>query len=98
VDYLKYDNCNPPSNPLEPEPRYTAMSAALNETGRPIVFSMCDWGVRAPWRWGPAIANSWRTTDDIQDDWNDLLRCLDNTAGLSEFAGPGGWNDPGLCV
>jgi hypothetical protein len=24
------------------------------------------------------------------------LRCLDNTVGLSQFAGPGGWNDPDL--
>ena len=42
------------------------------------------------------LANSWRTTGDISASWEAILRCLDNTVGLSRFAGPGAWNDPDL--
>lgn len=42
------------------------------------------------------MGNSWRTTDDIQADWNSVLECLDNTVDLARFAGPGAWNDPDM--
>ena len=42
------------------------------------------------------VANSWRTTADIAASWDSILRCLDNTVGLSRFAGPGAWNDPDM--
>jgi len=92
VDYLKYDNCNAPSNPL-PVTRYTTMRDALNATGRPILFSICEWGSSAPWNWASPVGNSWRTTNDISDEWNNLLRVLDNNIGLSYASGPGAWND-----
>ena len=45
VDFLKYDNCWAPASDWVID-RYTAMHAALNKTERPILYSMCDWGVR----------------------------------------------------
>lgn len=59
-------------------------------------YSLCDWGVADPWLWGPEVGNSWRTDNDIQPMWSDILRSIDNTAGLARFAGPGGWNDPDM--
>ncbi|ETO10231.1 hypothetical protein RFI_27149 [Reticulomyxa filosa] len=49
VDYLKYDNCYDDNIP--PETRYPVMRDALNATGRPIFYSMCEWGVDDPWTW-----------------------------------------------
>jgi len=95
VDYLKYDNCYTPNDAL-PILRYGAMRDALNATGRPILFSMCEWGVDAPWDWANDVGNSWRTTNDIGDNWESFLRVLDNNIGLSYAAGPGGWNDPDM--
>jgi len=95
VDYLKYDNCYAPTN-LLPQTRYATMRDALNATKRPILFSMCEWGVQSPWNWANAVGNSWRTTNDISDDWNSFIRVLDNNIGLSPYAGPGGWNDPDM--
>src|SRR6185369_12528287 len=46
VDYLKFDNCN--NLGLPPQPRYQNMSDALLATGRPIYFSMCEWGQENP--------------------------------------------------
>jgi hypothetical protein len=28
------------------------MSKALNATGRPILFSLCEWGLYDVWEWG----------------------------------------------
>ena len=54
VDFLKYDNCwAPPADWVVD--RYTAMRDALNRTGRPILYSMCDWGVGDPWLWAPKV-------------------------------------------
>lgn len=62
VDYLKWDNCYAPASDWVID-RYTAMRDALNATGRPILYSMCEWGVADPWLWAPAVGNSWRTTE-----------------------------------
>jgi len=93
VDYLKYDNCN--SN-TSPETRYPPMRDALNATGRPIFFSMCEWGVDDPAKWAGAVGNSWRTTGDISDSWASMLSNLDQNDKWWSYAKPGGWNDPDM--
>ncbi len=95
MDYLKYDNCNNEGRPaLE---RYTAMRDALAATGRPIIFSLCEWGSNRPWLWGRKVNGSlWRTTGDIEDRWTSVTWILDQQIGLQAFAGPGGWNDPDM--
>jgi len=95
VDYLKYDNCYAPTN-LLPQVRFATMRDALNATGRPILYSMCEWGVQSPWEWANKVGNSWRTTNDIADNWDSFIRVLDGNIGLSPYAGPGGWNDPDM--
>jgi len=95
VDYLKFDNCNAPAKQT-PKERYPVMTAALNATGRKILFSMCDWGVQDPWLWAQDVGNSWRTDNDISDDWDSFIRVLDDNIALSPYAGPGGWNDPDM--
>ncbi len=94
VDYLKYDNCNNQGRPLIE--RYTAMHNALKAAGRPIVFSLCEWGVDSPWEWAPKLGNLWRTTGDIRDSWESMTFILDQEVGLYKYAGPGHWNDPDM--
>ena len=101
VDYLKYDWCH--SELLDAKGAYTTMSDALRQTGRPIVFSMCEWGSNQPWLWAAGIANLWRTTGDIHDCWDctikfetGFLLLLDRNVNLGSFAGPGHWNDPDM--
>ena len=71
VDYLKYDNCH--SDGTDVKKRYPVMRDALNATGRPILFSMCEWGVEDPATWAMAVGNSWRTTGDIRDNFSRLV-------------------------
>jgi alpha-galactosidase len=104
VDYLKYDWCY--SESLEVRAAYETMSDALRATGRPIVFSICEWGTHQPWGWAASVGgNLWRTTGDIYDAWQSatdsnegsgVLDILDRQVGLASFAGPGHWNDPDM--
>ena len=103
VDYLKEDWCNtlPGQNS---ESSYTLMRNALADSGRPIVFSICEWGSTKPWLWAGSIGNSWRATGDIQDCWdckkdwggNGVTQIIDQMSGLESYAGPGHWNDPDM--
>jgi alpha-galactosidase len=76
---------------------YEKMHQALLKTNRPIVFSLCQYGWGAVWRWGAGVGgNAWRTTGDIQDKYDSMTRIGFGQAGLSRFAGPGHWNDPDM--
>ena len=94
VDYLKYDNCFTDGSP--PETRYPVMRDALNATGRPIYYAICEWGIDSPASWAREVGNSWRTTIDIEDTWLSVLLNLELTEPLWKYAGPGGWNDPDM--
>ncbi|WP_433605530.1 glycoside hydrolase family 27 protein [Dactylosporangium sp. CA-139114] len=98
VDYLKYDNCfnNGSSTTQQYIARYSAMRDALAATGRPIVYSICEWGVNAPWTWAPGVGNLWRTTGDIQANFGSVLNIFHQNVGLAAYAGPGQWNDPDM--
>jgi alpha-galactosidase len=110
VDYLKYDLCSymsimklhdPTQNPQTAvammEAAYAKMHQALLNTHRPIVYSLCEYGVGSVWEWGPKVgANLWRTTDDIRDNYRSMALIGFSQAGLEKFAGPGHWNDPDM--
>jgi alpha-galactosidase len=94
VDYLKYDNCN--NNGVDAQQRYKTMGDALKATGRPILYSICEWGSNQPWNWAPAIGNSWRTTGDISDNWASMIGNAHQNQALAQYAKPGAWNDPDM--
>jgi alpha-galactosidase len=98
VDYLKYDNCNNNGSTTKQQyiDRYTAMRDALAATGRPIVYSICEWGVNDPASWAGDVGNLWRTTGDISDNWNSLKSIVNQNAPLAPAAHPGAWNDPDM--
>ena len=94
IDYLKLDNCYNEDESYRK--RYGEMEQSLLATGRPIVYSICEWGVKDPYQWAPAISNLWRTTGDISDSWNSMVDIIDQQVGLNKYAGPGHWNDPDM--
>ena len=101
VDYLKEDWCN--TSGLDAQMQYKKMSAALSASGRPILFSLCEWGLSSPWLWASNVGNMWRATADIADCWDctagNLLGwtvILEQSVNLAPFAGPGHWNDPDM--
>lgn len=73
IDYLKYDNCYNQGEEGTPKlsyDRYNRMGQALNATGRPMLYSLCNWGVDGPWNFAPTIANSWRMSGDLLNTWD----------------------------
>lgn len=98
VDYVKYDNCSNQSDGSRADyvRRYTAMRQALESTGRPIVYSICEWGESQPWEWAKGVGHLWRTTGDISDSWASIKDIFSKNAPLWEHAGPGHWNDPDM--
>ncbi|OEL20925.1 Alpha-galactosidase [Dichanthelium oligosanthes] len=90
IDYLKYDNCNDAGRSVTE--RYTKMSNAMKTYGKNIFFSLCEWGRENPATWAGSMGNSWRTTDDIADNWGSMSSRADQNDRWASYAGPGGWN------
>ncbi len=105
VDYLKYDWCN--TTNVNAQGAYQLMRDALQATGRPIFFSMCEWGDNHPWRWAKGIGDSWRIGPDIWCSFDStcvfptyiqcsVIDCINRNDSLRNYAGPGHWNDPDM--
>jgi alpha-galactosidase len=96
-DYLKYDWCQDTGTPEQMRAAYTKMHDALTKTGRPIVLSLCQYGWGSVWEWGASVGgNLWRTTGDIEDNYESMTRIGFSQAGIEKYAGPGHWNDPDM--
>ncbi len=109
VDYLKYDLCSfgelmkkesggdPQKAFAMQKAAYEKMHKALVSTGRPIVYSLCQYGWNNVWEWGTEVGgNLWRTTGDINDTYSRMAEIGFSQAGLAKYAGPGHWNDPDM--
>ncbi|MGC3992990.1 MAG: NEW3 domain-containing protein [Propionicimonas sp.] len=104
VDYLKYDNCGTKDGYEETQEsymaRYQVMADAIaqvkEETGKSLLYSICEWGNYEPWTWAGEQGNLWRTTFDISDTYSSMLGIFKDNAALAEYAGPGAWNDPDM--
>lgn len=98
VDYLKCDWCRASrgGTGLTEREAFGAMAQALERTGRPIVYSISEYGRSRPWEWAPSVAHLWRTTSDIRPTWRSVMRIADRQHGLARFARPGAWNDPDM--
>ncbi len=108
-DLLKYDYCHAPSDVATAKTRYKAMGDALDNCGRNILFYICEWGVRDPWKWAAETGGStWRISYDSRNKWDfgayDGSRCgviqaVDIIKNLAAYAGPNRYNDADMmCV
>ncbi|MDQ2901547.1 MAG: glycoside hydrolase family 27 protein [Acidobacteriota bacterium] len=99
IDYLKYDWCGARNIYKDDEMQavYQKMGDALEATGRPILYSLCQYGRDDVWKWAPDVdGNSWRTTDDIRDTWDSMSKIGFEQSDLAPWAKPGHWNDPDM--
>ena len=110
IDYLKYDLCgyrdimrkeagndHGPKATAMMHAAYEKMHQALLATGRPIVYSLCQYGWDDVWKWGPQVGgNLWRTTGDIDDTYKRMAEIGFSQSDLAQYAGPGHWNDPDM--
>jgi alpha-galactosidase len=99
IDYLKYDWCSAGHvwKDSDMQAVYQRMGVALQKVGRPIVFSLCQYGHEDVWKWGPRVGgNLWRTTGDISDHWASMSKIGFSQSELAPYAAPGHWNDPDM--
>ncbi|MFC8452368.1 alpha-galactosidase [Kitasatospora sp. NPDC057223] len=110
VDYLKYDWCSPAGTLDEQVTAFSKMRDALHNTGRPIVYSINPNSYHkdktgATYDWS-AVANMWRTTEDISAVWDQpktsnsysmgVMDIVGYNGRLGSQSGPGHWNDPDM--
>jgi alpha-galactosidase len=102
IDYLKYDWCN--TGKINAEEAYKTMRDALKMAGRPVVFSICEWGDNQPWNWGKDVGHLWRVSGDIINCWDceighgswsswGVWKIINMRKDIRRYAGPGHWND-----
>jgi alpha-galactosidase len=102
IDYLKYDWCN--TEGITAKEAYKTMSKALKIAGRPIVFSLCEWGDNQPWEWAKDVGHLWRISGDIYNcfdcikdygSWKSwgVTYILDMRKNIRQYSGPDHWND-----
>lgn len=99
VDYLKYDWCEARfgiDQHLDYPTAFARMSELVASVGRPIVYSISEYGNSNPWEWAPGIAHMWRTTPDIEPSFASIQRIALSQRGLEHHSGPGHWNDPDM--
>jgi len=99
IDYLKYDWCGAGRlyKDSEMQAIYQKMGDALRAVGRPIVYSLCQYGRQDVWKWGADVGgNLWRTTGDISDTWDSMTRIGFGQDELGPYAKPGHFNDPDM--
>jgi len=110
IDFLKYDWCE--HGTADARETYKTMRDAIHTAGRPMVFSLCEWGQNKPWEWAGDVGHMWRTTGDIYSSYDgrkgwesgwkrnlDLQYTLmesNGPDGIGKYAGPGHWNDPDM--
>jgi alpha-galactosidase len=103
IDFLKYDWCN--TKGITAPEAYTTMSNAIKTAGRPIVFSLCEWGDNQPWEWGKPVGNLWRISGDIYpcfdcefkhpENWSSwgFMKIAEMRKDIRKYSGPDHWND-----
>jgi alpha-galactosidase len=99
IDYVKYDWCGARILYTDEEMQavYQKFGEALRKTGRPILYSLCQYGRDDVWKWGPDVGgNAWRTTGDISDRWDSMTRIGFSQSDLAQYAAPGHFNDPDM--
>ena len=98
VDYLKYDYCYKPDH-IPGEILYKRMSTALRNCGRDIMFSACNWGNDNVYKWiRESGAHLFRSTGDIQDNWESIKRLALSQIGNECYGGNFCHNDIDMLV
>ncbi len=73
-----------------------AFAQKSGQPEKPIVYSICEWGLNLPWNWGKQAGNLWRTTPDIKPYWVSILGIYEINILLHKHSEIGAWNDPDM--
>ncbi len=92
IDYLKYDWV-----PIDVA-HTREMRQSLDATARDIVFTVSNNAPFAEAGQLAELANAWRTSGDVKDEWDDLSEIGFSRDRWARFSAPGSYNDPDMLL
>lgn len=90
-DFIKVDWCGGDWLGLDEETRYSQIANIIKEIKPNTVYNICRW--KFPGKWALQIADSWRISGDITNEFHSILHIIDLNADLWKYASPGHVND-----
>ena len=90
-DFIKVDWCGGDWLGLDEETRYTQIANVIKDIKPNTVYNICRW--EFPGKWALQIADSWRISGDISNEFHSILHIIDLNADLWKYASPGHVND-----
>ena len=90
-DFIKVDWCGADAMGLDEQTRYTEIGSLIRSIRPDVVYNICRW--KFPGEWAIQVADSWRISGDISNQYESILRIIDLNADLWKYASPGHVND-----
>lgn len=90
-DFIKVDWCGGEWLGLDEESRYTEIGRLAKSFKPSVIYNVCRW--KFPGKWVTQIANSWRISGDLFDNFKSALKTIDANADLWPYSSYGHYND-----
>ena len=90
-DFIKIDWCGGEWLGLDEETRYTEIGKRIRAIKPEAIYNVCRW--KFPGEWVTQVADSWRISGDINNQFESILRIIDLNADLWMYASKGHFND-----
>jgi len=90
-DFLKVDWCGAEKMNLNEQIRYTQIANWIKVIKPQVLYNICRW--KFPGEWAPLIADSWRVSGDIANNFKSILHIINQNADLWRYCSPGHFND-----
>ena len=90
-DFIKVDWCGGEWLGLDEQSRYTQISQQIKAIKPTAIYNVCRW--QFPGKWVTNVADSWRISADISNDFQSILNIIDFNADLWMYASAGHYND-----
>jgi hypothetical protein len=90
-DFIKIDWCGGQWLGLDEQVRYTQIGELVRAINPNVVYNVCRW--KFPGKWVCNVADSWRISGDIGNNYRSVMHIVDLNAGLWNYSSPGHVND-----
>ena len=90
-DFIKIDWCGAEAMGLDEELRYTRIGKIIRTINPQVKYNVCRW--EFPGKWVTQVADSWRISGDIDNNFGSILTIIDLNADLWSYASKGHYND-----
>ena len=90
-DFIKIDWCGGQWLGLDEQIRYTQLGELIRAIRPDVVYNVCRW--KFPGEWVCNVADSWRISGDIGNNYRSVMHIIDLNAGLWKYSSPGHVND-----